>query len=204
MGDHAALKARFFSLLQLPPIVGLVLAILGGIKAFDSNPATQKTGHDYQKAAIIIFLVFLIALIAVNALTLLKIRHVVSGEKRLLMATAICVPFLVVRIIYSILAVFNPNSSVFGLQAQANTATIVQAIMAILMEFIVVAIYLAAGFTVPVIPRSQVRPGYQPTHSRGDSQDHHPLHAMPQQTKYNTAHQGPQQQGVAFEPYRNQ
>jgi len=69
-----------------------------------------------------------------------------------------------------------------------------------LMEFIVVAIYLAAGFTVPVISRSQVRPGYQPTHSRRDSeQGRYSLQTSPEHTNYNTAYQGGQQQGGVYE-----
>jgi uncharacterized membrane protein (DUF485 family) len=201
MGDRAVLKARFFSLLQWPALAGLILAIIGGTKAFDSMPSSQNEGHTFQKAAILIFLAVLIVLIGVAALTFTKIHHVIDGEKRLVFATIASAPFLCVRIIYSLVAVFNPHSSIFGLQAQSTTATVVQAIMAILMEFIVVTIYLAAGLTVAVISRSQVQAGYRRTYSRGESPQQ--LQAVPGPTDYNGTYQGGQQQGLAYEPYRN-
>src|SRR5271155_711923 len=110
MGDLAVFQARFFSLLQIPALIGLVLAIIGGTNAFDPKPSTQNEGHTYQKAAILVFLALLIILTGVAALTLAKIRHVIDGEKRLVFATIASVPFLCVRIIYSLTAVFNPHS----------------------------------------------------------------------------------------------
>jgi uncharacterized membrane protein (DUF485 family) len=196
MGSHAVVKGRIFSLLQLPAIVGLILGILGGMKFFNKNPDTQSEGHTFQKAAVILYLILLIVLIAINALTFVHSQHIIPRENRLAIATGLSIPFLCVRIIYSMIVVFNPNSSIFGIQSRSKTATIVQALMAILMEFIVVAIYLVAGFTVPVISRAQVRPGYQPARG-GSLEGNYPLRPIAEIPKHNnTASHGAQQQGV--------
>jgi hypothetical protein len=148
---------RLINLVYLPIMAGLALGIIGGTKLFDTNPASVNTGVTYTKIAIMLFLLALIALAAITTFTVMRIRHVMDGEKRLVFACMAVGPFLLVRIIYSIIANFDHSSTSFSFSSTRTAAVVVQAVMSVAMEFIVVLIFLTAGFVTPVIPRSMVQ-----------------------------------------------
>jgi len=152
---------RMTRLITIPILVGLIMGIIGGTDAFSSNPNSRKSGVTDTKVAIILFLVAFFVLAGISLLTLLKIGQVIDGEKRLLWAVIASLPFLLVRLIYSLIVDFDRSSTIFSLTSTRNVAVVVQAIMSVAMEFIVVALYLAAGFTVRTIPRSTVQNGHQ-------------------------------------------
>ncbi len=66
-------------------------------------------------------------------------------------------PFLVVRILYSIISTFDQSSKIFKSISTAKESLLVQAIMSSTMECVVVILYLAAGFATKRIPRSMVQ-----------------------------------------------
>lgn len=188
-GMHAhSFPPKFINLVHLPILVGLVLAIFGGMKLFDTNPASVNTGVTYTKAAIMLLLVSLIALSVISIFTFMQIRHIMAGEKRLVFASLAVIPFLVVRIIYSIVVDFDRSSTLFSLISDRNAAVVIQAIMSVAMEFAVVLIFLIAGFATPVIPRSMVQsqhyesaPAQQPMQQYGGlaSRDNPPMTSYP-------------------------
>jgi hypothetical protein len=157
-GMHVhSIPPRLINLVHLPIVAGLILAIFGGLKLFDTNPASVNTGVTYTKIAIMLFLVTLIALAAITAFTFMRIRHVMDGEKRLVFACLAVIPFLLVRIIYSIIVDFDRSSTIFSFLSTRTAAVVVQAVMSVAMEFIAVLIFLTAGFMTPAIPRSMVQ-----------------------------------------------
>ena len=164
-GMHShQIPQRIIQLIHLPILVALIFAILGGTKSFDSDPSSRNTGYTDTKVAVILFIVSLIALIAVTVITFRRIRHAMDGEKRLIYAAAASLPFLGVRMIYSIIVSFDHTSTVFSITSTRNAAVVAQAIMSVATEFIVVSVFLAAGFATPAIPRSMVdgsNTGYQ-------------------------------------------
>jgi uncharacterized membrane protein (DUF485 family) len=108
------------------------------------------------------------ALCLLTFYTVSRRHEIFDDEKRLLLVSVLSLPFLFVRILYSIIAAFDNTSSAFSIRSTSNTAVVVQAIMSILMEFIVVAMFLDAGLSVRVSPRDaaptyteQNRPKYQ-------------------------------------------
>jgi uncharacterized membrane protein (DUF485 family) len=151
---------KIFRLSHIPIIVGLVLAITAGTKEYDPNPSTRNDGYTYAKIAIMLFLAGYLILVAITLITFGKQRHILEGERRLAVAALISLPFIAVRLIYSIITAFDHDASAFSIVSTSKTAVIVQSIMSTLMEFIVVGIYLAAGLFVRVIPRSMVKEGY--------------------------------------------
>src|SRR5271154_5371645 len=157
-GIHVhSVPPRLINLVHLPIVAGLILAITGGLKLFDTKPASVNTGVTYTKIAIMLFLLTLIALAAITVFTFMRIRHVMDGEKRLVFACLAVIPFLLVRIIYSIIVDFDRSSTVFSFLSTRTAAVVVQAVMSVAMEFIVVLIFLTAGFVTPAIPRSMVQ-----------------------------------------------
>jgi hypothetical protein len=80
-----------------------------------------------------------------------RISAVPHGEKRLLLAVGLSLPFLTVRYIYALVCDFAQNkkfNSFFG-----NTT--IYLIMAVFMEFIVIAICEIMGFTLNRIPKGE-------------------------------------------------
>jgi hypothetical protein len=152
--DVHAIPPRFLNLIHLPVLVGLILGTVGGTKLYDSNPSSVNTGVTYTKVAIMLFLVIFIALAAITAFVFMRIRHVMDGDKRLIFASLAVIPFLLVRIIYSIIVDFDRSSTIFSLLSTRTAAVVVQAVMSVAMEFIVVLIFLTAGFVTPAIPRN--------------------------------------------------
>ena len=65
----------------------------------------------------------------------------------MLYAVILALPFISVRILYSMLAVFLTNQTTFAL---VNGSAIAQLCMATIEEMIVVVVYLGVGITAPV------------------------------------------------------
>ncbi|MCJ1250288.1 hypothetical protein MMC30_007514 [Trapelia coarctata] len=155
MANGPSVPPAVFNFLTLAPIAGLVLAIIGGTDLASTDPSNVAPGHTLTRAAIIIFLVVFIILSMITIFTFFFLRSISPGEHRILYAVALSIPFLLVRLIYSLLANFDSGTT-FSLSA-GNV--VVQAFMATIEEFVVVALYLAAGILAPKIARADVQPG---------------------------------------------
>jgi hypothetical protein len=147
-------------IIHLPILVGLILGIVAGTKEFSNDAFTRSSGYDLFKAAVILYILALLALAAICFQTFFRRQWILEGEMRLLAAGIISLPFLLVRIIYSIISAFSQGSTTFSIIADRTRAVVVEAIMSVAMEFIVVALFIAAGLTVRPIPRSTVKSGY--------------------------------------------
>ncbi|MCJ1326535.1 hypothetical protein MMC10_003199 [Thelotrema lepadinum] len=158
MNSHG-IPPRALQIINAPVIVGLVLAIYGGTKIFSTDVNTASQGLNYSKVAVILFLLTFIAIAFVTVYTSTQNRRVQRSERPLLFASAISIPFLFLRILYSLIVDFNWGSTTFSLTSTTDAAVVADAVMAILMEFIVVALYLAAGFLAPVV---QSKVAHQP------------------------------------------
>ena len=154
MSPPSPIQPNIFRLLGLVPIVAVILAIIGGIDQSSSKPSTVSSGVTLVRAGVILFLVIFIIFAAITLATFLKLRALSSGEERLLYALALSIPFILVRLIYSVIVDYAGNP-------QFNLVTgdvVIQACMASLMEFIVVILYLSAGLVAPKIARSNMEP----------------------------------------------
>ena len=145
MQERATIPPQFTRVLSIPVLVGLGLGIYGGTDQFSSKPSDVTNGQHYTEAAVIIFLVSFLVIAAITIVTGLKTSHVLSGEKKLMFAALASLPLIFVRIIYSIIIDFDHNSSTFKFNPNTVAGVIVQAFMALLMEFNVVGLYLLVG-----------------------------------------------------------
>lgn len=167
MSSGKGFAPRLFKFIHTPIVVALVLAIIGGTKSFDNNIDSQNLGRTLTKVAVLLFLFGLIALATVAFVTLFKIGHVVHGERKLVSAAVTSIPFLFVRMVYSIVVAFSsPDSKVFSLVSDTKAAVIVQAFMAVAEEFAVVTIYLLA------VCSRQSFPGVKFARTRRDINSH--------------------------------
>ncbi|KAF4806085.1 hypothetical protein CGCSCA5_v014741 [Colletotrichum siamense] len=137
----SSLNTKHFRILQAVLFVGLILSIVGGTSMSYSSDGTYQP-HAITKASILLYLAGFIAITAVIVVSrqaftpLSQVPHI---ERRLLVAILLAWPFLLTRIIYSILGAFLHNNMVRG-----NLGVYVT--MAVLEEFVVIGIYLALGF----------------------------------------------------------
>ncbi|KAI9847041.1 MAG: hypothetical protein M1838_001053 [Thelocarpon superellum] len=151
---NVAIPPQVLRLIHLPLLVGVVLGIIGGTDKSSSNASRSSTGQNLLKVSTIIFLLIGLVVGGIIGATTLKHRSIIAGERRLLVAAIACFPLVFVRILYSLLCAFLTNSTTFDL---FHPDVIVDACMAVLMEFLVVLIVLVAGLVAPKIPRGAVR-----------------------------------------------
>ncbi|CAK7242143.1 MAG: hypothetical protein STHCBS139747_003623 [Sporothrix thermara] len=155
-------NARILRLLQLVVAVGLALILSGGIKLGNQVGEDLAKGlplsynvSTESKVGIVLILAGFALLVLSAAVLLARISAVPSGEKRLLVSIFIAVPFVFVRLLYSILAVFdtaNPNFRQFG---GSTTAGYYVLGMCTVMEIVAVIIFELVGMTLPYVPHSE-------------------------------------------------
>ncbi|KAI9649211.1 hypothetical protein NHQ30_001779 [Ciborinia camelliae] len=154
---HTFVQPRLLKLIEILTLVGLILGIVGGINASNAYPTTGKwiPGTD-SKVSNILFIVSFVALFAITILTSFSISHAENGEKRILLGIAIALPFLFVRLLYSILSTFVAHSTKFN---SFTGSVSILLCMALLEELVIVMIYLGIGVTLRVQPKDTVADG---------------------------------------------
>ena len=147
---------RIFLGAHLIIIAGLGLSIAGGIEAIPSNPAAEVSqGSTLRKAASILLLIGFLILAAATARALTMIKQSWTGDRMIIYAGAISLPFLLIRSLYYVVLTFDTKSAVFN---AFKPNVFVQAFMQVLMEFIVFGLYLAVGLKSPTLKEAPHMP----------------------------------------------
>lgn len=132
-----------FRLLQTLIIVGLILSIVGGTSSFSSDGTF--TVKPLSKIAIILYIVAYVTEVFIAGLTFISYQSA-RTERRLLLAVIAALPFIFIRLMYSVLGVIAHLHafSVF------NGSVAAFALMAVVSELLVISMYLLAGWNAPV------------------------------------------------------
>lgn len=125
-------------------MIALILCIVGGIDEASSDLSDQQDGSKYYKAGIAIFIVIYFLLVGLTIITAWDLYRAPPGENRVYIAVAVALPFIAVRLLYSILSVYTSINAFSAVDGN----TIVELCMALVEEFVVVAMYTAAGLAV--------------------------------------------------------
>lgn len=136
-----------FRPMQLVLLVALILAIVGNTDFGSDDPEKVKNGATLAKAGAMLFFVIWLALVALTAWTFLHIRSVLEGERKLLFACVAAMPFLLVRMIYTVAVGFTSSTS--SPFYRLGVSVWIQAFMQFAMEGIVVLLFIAAGLATP-------------------------------------------------------
>lgn len=142
-----------FRLIQLFITLGLILAIAGGTGGSTNSDGTPKIATT-SKVAIALYIVAFIAIVLVWLVSMSGLSVVPTVEKRVAFAILIAFPFILVRLVYSACVVFL-HSHFFNL---VNGSVVVNALMAVAMEFVVVTIYLSLGFFISTLSPNDAGP----------------------------------------------
>lgn len=143
VGSTSRFTARHFRLLQLILLVGTILAIAGGTNiSVDANgifqiPTTSKVG-------VCLYIVSFTGIALLFVLSLPQVSVLPIEERRTPLAIGIALPFIAVRLLYSVLSVFLHDH----LFSVANGSTAVRLGMAVVEEIVVVGIYVLLGLSV--------------------------------------------------------
>jgi len=166
-----------FRITQILIAIGLILSIVGGTNSI--SPSGTFTVQTTSKAGVLLYVVGWVILTLRTIFTIPQFSSH-TGEKRIAIAVIIALPFIAVRIIYSLLAVFLHNHD-FSL---INGSVTIWVVMAVLEEFFVVIIYLAVGWKAEALPAHKRGPltsrqwkgPLNPTQSGGRRQG--PIHTL--------------------------
>jgi hypothetical protein len=134
------LQAYQFRLLQLLVVLAMILGIVGGTSATSSDGT--YTPQTTSKAGSILYLVAFVLMMLVLVICCRSLSYVPPEERKITFAVGIAAPFILVRLIYSLIAVLGNNNSF--LPASGNV--VIFALMSVLEEMVVVIIYLVLGF----------------------------------------------------------
>ncbi|KAG4439019.1 hypothetical protein IFR05_005483 [Cadophora sp. M221] len=137
-------RSRIIQVMQLPTMIALILCVVGGTDEGDSSPSEIKTGKKYTKIGIIIFLFVYLLLSSLVIITMKDVGNAMKGEKRIYFAVLCALPFIAVRLLWSVLSAFS-HSRDFSLTNSGKP--LIQLFMAVVEEFVVVCLYTLAGLT---------------------------------------------------------
>jgi hypothetical protein len=98
-------RSRIIQFTQIPVVVGLALCIVGG-----TNTSDISKGRTFTKAGLVIFLAAYVLLAALLAVTVRDVGELPRGENRLYWVLVAALPFLGVRLLYSLIALFGHDS----------------------------------------------------------------------------------------------
>ncbi|KAI0424406.1 hypothetical protein F5Y09DRAFT_324464 [Xylaria sp. FL1042] len=136
---------------QLLVLVGLILGIYGGTTAGDNYAKTGTyTITTYTEVGSALTIAGFSIVVIATALLGIRISEVEAGEKRVVLAVALSLPFLLIRIIYQALGTFQPHSQFSSISGNVNYLIG----LAIIEEFIIVIIIEGLGLTFQVRPKS--------------------------------------------------
>jgi hypothetical protein len=118
---------------------------VAGITA-DMSPQAMENPDIKIKVGVILFIVSWVVMCLFLAVLIWQRDSLDKGEHRNIVAVVVSAPFLLVRILYSVVMWFshNPDFSLF------NGNVTVQLVMSVLEELVVVVVCLAVGMTLRV------------------------------------------------------
>ena len=132
----------FLRVTQLGITIALILSIVGGTSSI--SPTGVYKVQTTSKAGILLYIVCYLALGLMALLTLRNTFYLTSGETRIMWAVFIAMPLLLVRLIYSLLAIFD-HSQRFSL---ISGSALIHALMAVVEEMLIILIYLGVRWTL--------------------------------------------------------
>ncbi|KAI0080066.1 hypothetical protein K474DRAFT_1705077 [Panus rudis PR-1116 ss-1] len=156
--DHAfpdGRLARPLRLLGVLAIVALALTIAGGTQASNATPQNPTAGLTLRHVGGILYMALYAALVLLHGYLWAARQNIMMHRRKLLVGVSAALPFLFVRVLYSVLSAFSPTltagQAANGLSKfnSISGSWPIYLIMSIVMEYIVIIIYCLVGITTP-------------------------------------------------------
>jgi hypothetical protein len=140
---NAHLSPRIFQLIHLATLAALGLGVAAGVEGSPGNdPSSLANAKTYRKVSAILLIVVYIALAGITTLSFARLSSAWQGDRILVFCGLFALPFLFVRVLYTILVAFVTSSATFN---PISPSVYVQAFMQVVMEFIIFALFCFAG-----------------------------------------------------------
>jgi hypothetical protein len=135
--------SRAFQLTHVITLVGLIMAVVSGADSSSSNPNTLNSAKTYRKVSAVLLLASLVLSSLMAIFLASRARKVIPTDRVIVWSVLLALPFLFVRVAYTMLVAFDP------LISPLTPNIYIQAFMQILMEMIVYSFFLFAGVSAP-------------------------------------------------------
>lgn len=138
---HDIVKPIFHRAIQTLMLVAIILLIVGGFSAsftISSSGSPQISYAEVSRIGSGLMIVVYLLLCGETLLAVVNQGYVVQGEHRIILAVGFCLPFVLVRLVYSLVLVFTHVHSTPWLMLT----------MEVIMEAIVVLVCQILGFSL--------------------------------------------------------
>ncbi|EFX05808.1 hypothetical protein CMQ_3877 [Grosmannia clavigera kw1407] len=153
---------RSLHVTQVLVVVGLILSIVGGTKmgsqigdAVSKGGPLTYTVSGETKGGVGCMIGGFVLLLLSGLLLATRVGDVPAGEKRLLAAIAVAVPFVFVRLLYAILAAFDTADANFRIYNSGPHYAKYLLVMCTIMEIVAVVVFEAVGLSLVYVSRRQ-------------------------------------------------
>lgn len=151
--SRTAIQPMHIKFAELLVTIALILGIVGGV---NSSGHFSKFGvyivSTLSKASLGLLIATYVLIIIFTGLVSMSISHADHGEKRVLLAVVLSLPFMLVRLIYSALYTFGGHKNFSSLSGSVT----LYLVLALIMELIACIIYEAVGLTLKKVPKTPV------------------------------------------------
>ncbi|KAI6794500.1 hypothetical protein KC361_g5561 [Hortaea werneckii] len=155
--EHKGLGPNVFRPIHLISLAALIVSIVGATHVFDSSPSSQRTGKGLLEAAGILFLVIYLSLCYITIRSAIHLRWILASEKSLIKACTLALPFLCVRIVFTVCVSFGSGTT--GPFSFGDVNVWVAAFMQFFNEAVAISIFVFAGFVTPKWERMWIQEG---------------------------------------------
>ncbi|KND94044.1 hypothetical protein TOPH_00926 [Tolypocladium ophioglossoides CBS 100239] len=146
--SHNPHSNRIGSLLRAAFVIATALLSAGGALGSQTSSDTRSIGHALTLAGYVIFAVELVTLTGMQLYFWTRRSEFLPSSHRVLIGSLIASPFIMVRTIYGILEVVFQNDRATKWNPVYGSA-VTFALMALLMEYIALCLYLFTGYSIP-------------------------------------------------------
>lgn len=138
------LNTKFFVVLHLPILTGLVFILVGAKKLFKPDGSGISKYKTLTSVGIALLMLSFLVLVLLTVLTFSRINfHLSPPQKKFLLAIVFSIPFLCVRLVYSAIFFFTQNVKFSPIGGDI----VIQACLQIPEEMITILTYLLVGIT---------------------------------------------------------
>ena len=138
--------------------MGIILSIIGGVESGSDYSTTGRyIPQTLTKVGLGLFIASFVAILTITVLLSSSISHAEPGEKRVLLAVALSLPLLLVRLMYGAVYIFGNSSEFNSLSGSVS----ILLFMGLFEEMGIVLIYEGVGLTLRKVVKQAVATGEQ-------------------------------------------
>jgi len=158
----ALVQPRIFRIIRVAVTVALALSIAGAVEASNANASDRSTASTLRKVGAILLIGSFGVIAFLHFLYWQNVEQIFHHRRTLLVGISCALPFMAVRVVYSVLSGFSPFPSFTsqGIVSDSSSPLAkfnsfsgswqIYLVMSLVMEFCAVLVYLTVGTLVPV------------------------------------------------------